>query len=496
MSSKTSYRNAAHAFHGKLNEALTEGELIQVRGSLTRELRTQTISLQRPFERCIVLPHRLGSIAACVAETVWVIAGRDDIDFLSDYLPRAAEFSDDGTTWSGAYGPRLRDWMGIDQVAQIRELLLADPTSRRAVMSIFDPAQDFNSGLDVPCNNWLNFTIRNGCLDLSVAIRSNDLIWGFSGINTFEWSVLHEMMAHWLDVKVGQAHYFISSLHLYERHFERAEAIVSAPRTSSYERGYASIPYQGSWEDLSSHLEHWFKVESQIRRDPWGSISAIDEFPEPMLRSFLHAVRGHWALLEGGGDAGSLVVDSEADVSDAIAERGSRTGVIAWHSGSSTAKHGSLEDLRNEIVALHREKSAAYGDSWKRRGEQFSIIPNVARKIDRLERIEAGHPAGTEPVYETLLDLFVYLVKYQTFLAEPTESHTPTELLSDGTSGFEQLLSQIQPDPNAGTAVDLAERFNTYVTQVDSMASKDREIAVRALSESALSILLAIGPGS
>src|SRR4051812_6620111 len=122
MTSNTSYRNAAHAFHGKLKEALTPGDLVQVRGSLRRELRTQTIRLQRPVERCIVLPHRLASIAACVAETVWVVSGRDDIDFLTKYLPRAAQFSENGSTWSGAYGPRLRNWSGIDQLAEVRGL--------------------------------------------------------------------------------------------------------------------------------------------------------------------------------------------------------------------------------------------------------------------------------------------------------------------------------------------------------------------------------------
>jgi len=103
-------------------------------------------------------------------------------------------------TWRGAYGPRLRNWFGVDQVAAVFQLLRADHASRRAVINLFDPSRDFAQSKDVPCNNWLHFLIRDGHLVLNVVTRSNDIMWGFSGINTFEWSVLHEMMAFWLGV--------------------------------------------------------------------------------------------------------------------------------------------------------------------------------------------------------------------------------------------------------------------------------------------------------
>ncbi len=106
--------------------------------------------------------------------------------------------------------PRLRNWKGgVDQVAQVRELLAASPDSRRAVISLFDPEIDFQDSKDIPCNNWLHFLVRDGRLHLNVAARSTDIWFGFSAINGFEWSVLLEMMARWLKLDVGTDLFYV-----------------------------------------------------------------------------------------------------------------------------------------------------------------------------------------------------------------------------------------------------------------------------------------------
>jgi len=43
--------------------------------------------------------------------------------------------------------------------------------------------------------------IRDGKLHMNVIVRDNDAVWGFSEINSFEWSVLQEMMAYWTGLK-------------------------------------------------------------------------------------------------------------------------------------------------------------------------------------------------------------------------------------------------------------------------------------------------------
>lgn len=71
------------------------------------------------------------------------------------------------------------------------------------------------------------------------------------------------------------------------------------------------------------------------------------------------------------------------------------------------------------LIKLHRAKTVAYRDAWRKRGELMSIFPNIARKFDRLEVAftEEGYSAD-EPLHDTAADLCLYTVKYLTWLAE------------------------------------------------------------------------------
>ena len=162
------------------------------------------VHLTNPRNRVLTIPGRKGSFPAACAETLWVLAGRNDIAFLEPYLPRAKDFSDNGKTWRAAYGPRLRgkgfcscpdkdfpacDWNDhlttctprTDQIKFVVDELRARPESRRAIMSLLEPAvdQDVPQAADFPCTQSLSFMRREGKLDLTVFIRSNDFLWGW-----------------------------------------------------------------------------------------------------------------------------------------------------------------------------------------------------------------------------------------------------------------------------------------------------------------------------
>lgn len=251
----TFYPDMQTAFIAELDNVLTNGKVIPSRlGDSTIEVLHRSFTILDPTRAIINTPHRNNNIFAALAETLWVLAGRDDMAFLSQYLPRAPEFSDNGSVWRGAYGPRLRNWNGIDQLAEIIKILQKSPTSRRAVAMIYDPDRDFVESLDVPCNDALHFLIRDNKLHLLVFTRSNDIMWGWSGINSFEWAVLIRILASILKVEVGQITFTIGSLHLYQRHVKRARRIIdAAPIRNMYELG--AVPFEVSYASLE-HLDN------------------------------------------------------------------------------------------------------------------------------------------------------------------------------------------------------------------------------------------------
>jgi len=431
------HRNISFATVESFDAVLSRGAVVTVRGRETKELLNRVTRIARPLERCIFLPGRRNDIFAQIAESIWVIGGRNDLPWLTRYLPRASDFSDDrGMTWHGAYGPRLRAWAGrVDQLAEWRRLLLADPTSRRAVGVLFDPGRDFiPDSSDIPCNNWLSWLLREGCLFLNVAIRSNDAMWGFSGVNAFEWSVLQEMMAFWVGAEVGETTFFASSYHIYARHYGRAQTVVSRfYGLTPYDFGISSPKFATSWADFPAAMRDWFEIEHQLYADP--DMMLPQQSPatrDPFLAGSLGLLRLRWGAERWKSErlAAELAALPEDDFAAAAYEFFGRDRpellasiaqpkIGAFFSACRFAIDHSDTEMKAAIKHLHARKNASYAGAWKRRGERVSILPNIARKIDRLQAFaNEGVTLEGETVLETAIDLFVYAAKYRLFLAE------------------------------------------------------------------------------
>lgn len=107
--------------------------------------------------------------------------------------------------------------------------------------------------------------------------------------------------------------------------------------------------------------------------------------------------------------------------------------------------------LSSAIKVLHARKDKSYGAAWKRRGERISVLPNVARKVDRLVVfVRTQAEIQDEPIVDTAIDLLVYCGKYLLFLADldlgllpKLQIAAPEHPLSDHTESFDQLLDQV-----------------------------------------------------
>lgn len=253
-------------------------------------------AIAHPQKRVLNVRFRNNSLPAACAETLWVLIGRNDVEWLSFYLPRAKDFSDDGKTWRAAYGPRLRgkekyhrdgwEHNRIDQLDCVIKELKKDSSSRRAVVGIFEPQFDYlclleghetssgwsESTKDFPCTQSLSFMVRNGALDLTVFIRSNDLIWGWSGVNVFEFTVLQELVAAVLKMPVGRYFHISNNLHVYERYWNMVRRIrseVSMAEVRYPYRDWKDPKYArfDSLEQIDQQLRDFFDVEKLIRKE-------------------------------------------------------------------------------------------------------------------------------------------------------------------------------------------------------------------------------------
>lgn len=168
-----------------------------------------------PTERVMLHPGRDANPFFHLVEALWMLAGRNDLATLTEYVKNMSNFSDDGgKTQPGAYGFRWRNQFDyrkghdLDQLAWAIKRLKADPNDRRVVIQMWDPAVDAyaadNGGKDVPCNLTALPSIgSDGRLNLTVFNRSNDMVWGAYGANAVHFSVLQEYLAAMIGVPVG-----------------------------------------------------------------------------------------------------------------------------------------------------------------------------------------------------------------------------------------------------------------------------------------------------
>jgi thymidylate synthase len=186
-----------------------------------------TTSYERPQERVLMSPSRDANPFFHLMESVWMLGGSNDGKWLDRYVSDfSSRFAESDGNIHGAYGYRWRylfgGLMGIDQITKIGKMIFDDPTTRRCVLSMWDPQQDLGASVrDMPCNTHVYFRGRDGVLDMTVCCRSNDIIWGCYGSNMVHFSILGEVMAGLAGLEQGMYYQVSNNYHAYCEVFDR-----------------------------------------------------------------------------------------------------------------------------------------------------------------------------------------------------------------------------------------------------------------------------------
>jgi thymidylate synthase len=107
------------------------------RPGTARELIGVLLKLERPRARLSRSETR-GRAFSCLGEFLWYLSGDNQLDFIRYYIKDYEKESDDGKTVYGGYGPRIFCQRGHNQLENVIKLLSKQPTSRRAVIQLFD----------------------------------------------------------------------------------------------------------------------------------------------------------------------------------------------------------------------------------------------------------------------------------------------------------------------------------------------------------------------
>lgn len=188
-----------------------------------------------PAERVLFHAGRDANPVFHLMEAVWMLAGRRDVAFLTQFNRRMSDFSDDGKTFNAAYGYRWRAHFGRDQLDDVIKLLRREPGTRQAVVQIWDNADLNRKTRDKACNTQVVFDVRADRLNMTVFNRSNDLWWGAYGANAVHFSMLQELVAAATGHRIGVYRQVSNNLHLYTELYDAARYLDAPPAAADYD---------------------------------------------------------------------------------------------------------------------------------------------------------------------------------------------------------------------------------------------------------------------
>jgi len=223
MEIKRQYPSAQSAWVATMTAIHAQGGAVSPRGLETKEILGNSFSFDMNYPVCYHQNRKLSY--KFMAREAWTICcGTNAVSDISEYNKHIAQFSDNGVSFAGAYGP-----MFIYQRDYVINSLVKDQNSRQAVFTIWKPNP--GSSADFPCTLVFNFQIRDNKLHCFVNMRSSDAWLGLPyDMFNFTTVALNILCAYNLKtaeaVELGDMHMMLNSSHLYGPNLEAARDVI------------------------------------------------------------------------------------------------------------------------------------------------------------------------------------------------------------------------------------------------------------------------------
>ena len=164
--------------------------------------------------------------ASMLRELLWYLSGEDHIRNLREHTKIWDAWADADGNLDTAYGyywrrfpSATRDEQGrwqvseVDQIGNVLRCLRSDPTSRRMVVSAWEPGNAWSSKLP-PCHYTYAFHVQGGKLNCHLTQRSGDVALGIP-FNLAAYATLTQMLAQEVDLGLGRFSHTIVDAHVY-----------------------------------------------------------------------------------------------------------------------------------------------------------------------------------------------------------------------------------------------------------------------------------------
>jgi len=182
-------------------------------------------------ERFPLLTTKKLHLKSIIYELLWFLRGETNVRYLNEHgVTIWDEWADENGNLGRVYGAQWRDWRGangirVDQIDKIISETRENPSSRRLIVSAWNPAEIDEMALP-PCHVLFQFYVNDSELSCQLYQRSADLFLGVP-FNIASYSLLTMMMAQVCDLAPGDFVHTFGDLHLYQNHLEQAREQLS-----------------------------------------------------------------------------------------------------------------------------------------------------------------------------------------------------------------------------------------------------------------------------
>ena len=153
----------------------------------------------------------------------------ESIQQFSELIKNDDYFADKWGDLGPVYGKQWRDFLGIDQIANVVGQIRHNPDSRRHLVVAYNPVHVEDMALP-PCHSLFQFYIVNGELSCHLYQRSADVFLGVP-FNIASYALLTMMVAQATGLGVGDFVHTFGDVHIYSNHIKQVKSqIQRSPR--------------------------------------------------------------------------------------------------------------------------------------------------------------------------------------------------------------------------------------------------------------------------
>ena len=170
------------------------------------------------------------AVKGAIAEAIWILKGRTDIEWLEEHKVKYwREWADKDGKLGKVYGYQMRNFESknntCDQLKTLIDNLKSQPTGRRHLISLWNPANLSEQQLP-PCHFLSQYYLdNNNTLHQIVMQRSCDFLLGVPH-DLIIYKVFLDLIAQTIGAKSGMMNYVFGDSHIYKNHIPAAKWLI------------------------------------------------------------------------------------------------------------------------------------------------------------------------------------------------------------------------------------------------------------------------------